>query len=129
MELWDYFYCMKLMGYEVMNVNYKKVMKQVELREDIQKYKDFVNDHFDKKMVADYFKIGLKAKVFKDNRTRKVLTDKDQLFFGWEDSKYQYTLRRQPLVVRDANMELMNQAAVENMLKYQQEKNNRIKKL
>jgi hypothetical protein len=97
MNFLDWIVNIKLLGYEVSGVSYKKVMKNVELKANLQKYKDFVNDHFDKKMIADYFNLGIKAHIFKDNRTGKTLQDKDQLFFGWADKKYQYTLRRQPL--------------------------------
>lgn len=96
-DAYKYFYDMLLRGYEVINVSYNKVLKQAELRRVLQIYKDFVNDHFDKKMIADYFKHGVKAQVFRDNRTGKILTDNDQLFFGFDDSQYRYTLRRQPL--------------------------------
>ena len=97
MNIHDFIYHKLLLNEVICGMSYKKVMKNVELKAHLQKYKDFVNEHFDKKMIADFFKVGVKAKVFKDNRTGKTLTDKDHLFTGFEDLKYQYTLRRQPL--------------------------------
>jgi len=117
MDYYEYFYNMMLRGYEVVNVSYKKIMKDVELRANKDKLKDFIKDHFDKKMIADYFKMGIKAKIFKDSRTGKLLTENDQLFFGFEDSKFQYTIRRQALVVRDNNANIVREMIKRQLVK------------
>lgn len=114
---WDYFYDMLLLGYEVINVSYKKVMKNAELRRQQEIYKDFVKEHFDKKMIADYFKFGVKAQIFHDNRTGKILGDDDQLFTGFADSKYQYTIRRQPLAAINQKREMLAKMVLDELEK------------
>jgi len=98
MKFLDYIYYMKLMGYELINVSYKKVMKNIERKRSKEVFNDFLRDNFDMKMVRDYFALGVKAGIFTDNRDKHVLGPDDQLFFGWMDKEFQYTLRRQPLV-------------------------------
>ena len=60
-----------------------------------ERYVNFVADHFNKQMIADYFRFGIEAKIFIDQKG-KILEDKDQPMFGFADNDFQYTLRRQP---------------------------------
>lgn len=83
---------------EVIGVSYKKVMKKIDIEHHKQKLQDFIKDNLDKKMIATYFMLGVKAGIFKDTQTGRVLTDDDQLMFGYYDNKYQYTFRRQSIV-------------------------------
>lgn len=97
MKLIDYYVWMKLLGYELLNVSWKKVMKKIDIEQHKKKLQDFIRDHLDKKMLADYFMLGVKAGVFRDIQTGKILTDDDQLMFGYLDNKFQYTVRRQSI--------------------------------
>ena len=62
----------------------------------LQEFEDFKKD-FDLNPIVDYFKIGLEVKIFKNPLNGKPLTEKDNLFFGFNHDGYQYTLRRQPI--------------------------------
>lgn len=95
---YDYILGMKLLGYEVLNVSYKKIMRKIDIEQHKRKLKDFMRDHLDKKMLATYFILGVKAGIFKDIQTGRNLTDDDQLMFGYYDKKFQYTIRRQSIV-------------------------------
>lgn len=77
-----------------------KISQEVErikrLKEAKERYEAFVEDDFDKKQIADYFRIGVKAEVFVSPKGR-VLTDKDDIMFMFYDKNYQYSLRRRPV--------------------------------
>jgi len=80
-------------------VSYKisvEVERIKRLKEAKERYDAFVEDDFDKKQIAEYFRIGVKAEVFV-NPQGKVLTDKDSIMFLFYDSKFQYSLRRRPV--------------------------------
>lgn len=71
--------------------------KQKKLKEAKERYDAFVEDDFDKKQIAEYFRVAIKAQVFIDENNGRILTDKDDLMFAFYDKNFQYTLRRRPV--------------------------------
>lgn len=64
-----------------------------------ERYDNFCADYFNptaKFQIAEYFRLGIEAKVFIGMRTGKILGDKDQPMLAFYDKDYQYTLRRRP---------------------------------
>jgi len=128
MKLIDYYVWMKLLGYEVIGMSYKKIMRKIDIEHHKQKLQDFIKDNLDKKMIATYFMLGVKAGIFKDTQTGRVLTDDDQLMFGYYDHKYQYTFRRQSIPrqreakgIRAMTKMMQNQRILEEQRKRQKE--------
>lgn len=62
-----------------------------------REFDDFTTDHFDMKMLIDYFKLGVKARVFKDKK-EKILKESDDLYAGFRAGNFLYTFRRQKLI-------------------------------
>ena len=63
-----------------------------------ERYDIFCDDYFNptaKFQIAEYFRLGMEAKVFID-QYGKILKDHEQPMFGFFDNDYQYTLRRRP---------------------------------
>jgi len=73
-------------------INEKRRLAIIEAKE---RYDNFVADHFNKMQIAEYFRLGVEAKVFIDDRGT-ILGDKDQPMFAFYDDNFQYTLRRRP---------------------------------
>ena len=73
----------------------KKIEREKKRHESVLKYKDFVKS-LDLKPIVYYFEYGVDAGIFK-NRTGKRLEKNDDLWWGFNHGKYQYTLRRQSI--------------------------------
>lgn len=91
----DFLYDKVLQGFEIMGINQKKIDRMLQLKESQRKYQDFLDD-IDVRVIEDYFKIGLKANVFRDKNNR-VLGVRDNLFWRFKKDGFQYLLCRRPL--------------------------------
>lgn len=121
MDFYEFYEHMKLLGYEVIGLSYRGIDQEKRLKENRKRYNEFVKE-LDLSPVKEYFKIGLKAQVFRDNVTNRVLKEKDDLMWLINDGGYQYSFRRQPLQKKQ-------QQFTPEMLKeiYQQAKQEKLK--
>jgi len=80
-----------------MSYRFSMSEREKKLKEAKERYDQFVEEELDKKQIADYFEIGLKAKVFR-TKEGKILKANENLMWGFFDNRgYQYTLRRRPI--------------------------------
>lgn len=124
MNFITYLIGMELRGFKLMGLNYGKVMEAIKLKEAKRRYLEFI-DQLDLKVVQNYFEVGLNSKVFLDKRTNQPLTKDDDLWWGFYDKNYQYTLRRQPIRKKQVqpNQDEIMRKMKELKLKEYQEKN------
>jgi len=97
----DFLYSCILRGYTIMGVNHKKIDRIKQLRVKKKEYQEFIKT-LDLNPIVEYFEMGVEAQYFKmpdpNNPGRfKTLGKNDDLWWGFNDKGYQYTLRRQPL--------------------------------
>lgn len=99
----NFLYDQMLRGFKILGVNQKKIDRMVQLKEAKREYQDFLDD-IDITVIEDYFKLGLKANVFRE-RSNKVLGARDNLFWRFNSKGFQYLLCRRPLnfVGKDMN--------------------------
>lgn len=91
----NFFYHCILQGYEIMGINKKKIERLAQLKKWQEEYQEFIK-MLDLNPIVNYFEKGVKAKQFRQ-QDGKILGRNDNLFWGFNHSGYQYTLRRQPL--------------------------------
>lgn len=103
MNLDDFLYSSILRGYEIMGLDQKRIDRMIQLKEAKREYQSFLDD-IDVSIIEDYFKLGLKANVFR-TKTNTLLSDRDNLFWRFDNKGYQYLLCRRPLnfMGRDMN--------------------------
>ena len=91
----NFFLACYLTGYKIMGIDKTKI-ERMALRKKIQEeYQEFIRT-LDLSVIVDYFEKGVHARQFRQ-QDGKILGRNDNLFWGFYDKGYQYTLRRQPI--------------------------------
>ena len=102
MNLNSFFLSCFLRGYEIMGVNKTKIERMALMKKLQKEYQEFIRT-LDLSVIVEYFEKGVEANQFRQ-QNGKILGRNDNLFWGFNDRGYQYTLRRQPRKVTKNDM-------------------------